>query len=365
MHLLIKTGFGPHIIKTLEVRLGKRFPVKEKTPELPQEKLALKVFNLVLALIFVIPATIIGTVYRYSSRTKDPLVTKLVQDWLKHQRIPIDSVGWSLDQTNQQPRASLDQTSHITKLPVDIFLHILNFACPQPKDIAPVSLVNKRWRTAADRPEVWKGIAQRFPDVDLKSDVHCKKQIQALFKNAEEVGYPDEVLKLFGGFEKFLQIPTIEVPNDLNPNDYNNNFDKKILGDHQIAKFTGEAGRHMIGLRYIRNIPSSGLQFNNHIIPGGLYKEALVLFPLSTNHSLTWTFQDTFRSPSLLLGAQWLGAQWLDHPRMIQWLEKLLSGVPCGLLRYTSSLGNCIEINEGPILNEDGKPSIQLWTPEL
>lgn len=368
LHHLIQATFGPHTVKTLEVIPGRRFPVKEKTSETPHKRLTLRVFECVSGLFLVIPiivpATIIGTVCRYSSRVRNPQVAKqvqLVKEWLKHQKdLPIPSMEWGLSQGEPKSKTGLNQTLNIAHLPKDVFIYILKFASPQLKDTVNVSLVSKQWRTVVGSPEVWKGIASRFPEVNLKSNVHCKEQIQTLFREAEGEKYPDVVLKLFGGSEKLLQIPVIKLPEDAQTADYLNGFDTSLLGNHPIARFTDEHGRHMIGIHYVRNVPLPITLPHNQVISSGSYEGFLFIFQRFKDSVDNWWSRDTFSVHHLLLGGP-LPTKGI----VFKWMEKFISGRPCGLLKQNVFGRSVVNIVEEPAKNMDGKIAVQLWKPEV
>lgn len=206
-HFLLKKVFRSEAV--IRFRIGRVIPnghLKVITlMEVHSEKKAYRIHQMVLAILFVIPGTVLGTAIKLSlyflSKQFSTQVTMLADHLLMKER--------NISKAKERSLA-IDLLS----LPKDIWqYHIRSFLTQ--KELGRMCRLNKAWNAFCSQNIFWEPMAKNYPDFSLLSGNPAKEQMRSIYSNIQRMCSP-YILKVFGSIDKISRLPCMMSDHDLN-----------------------------------------------------------------------------------------------------------------------------------------------------
>lgn len=312
----------------------------------------------------------------------------------------------SLIQINQIPKFDNSMQIHRKELIDDHLIEIFKFL--NGKEIGIVSQVSRQWKLLTDDRRIWLNLTVHYslkfqklhpdfqpsqgflfdPKINFKQ-LALRSKTTLLKTPFAEDGIPSVIAKLFGGVDNVLALPRGSVSEEF-LKEWNSHFSFVLpqwqdLGDNiqddSICRIDAN-GQHFIAIRYVINFPPDfkwekrDRQTWQRIDKTGGSLESKIVINAGRHfgsENVYWNVTDHSTHDSCTSKA-FLDLYNLEEPRTFEWLKKLVSGAPCGIIstkvvwnsfldrRFRQRPPDHIHLIEGPSLLKDGKSVCQLWT---
>lgn len=125
------------------------------------------------------------------------------------------------------------------------------------------------------------------------------------------------------------------------------------MRERAILKLVDSEGLLYILVRYIRNVAQNEIPLMGSYFPQGPYEGICVFYQQGIRERDEWRFWDSYTLLHLPVTGDWRNNQ-VEK----EWLQRLLSGLPCGAMSWDLRRWNW---KEGPAVHKDGLPVYELW----